>query len=93
MSRTQVKTTYNVEGPYGSTEVVELFCRHNHSTDFTTFYWKEKDKYVIANLVIQDWDGPTMWEAMTMLMYPFKGVWHKELKDGVEYWQPKKGEI
>lgn len=38
MSHTRVKTTYSVEGAYGSTETVSLYCHHNHCSDYTSFY-------------------------------------------------------
>jgi hypothetical protein len=37
MSRTKVKTTYNIEGAYASTETKTLYCEHNHSTDTVIF--------------------------------------------------------
>jgi len=83
MSHTRVKTTYNVEGPHGSTEVVQIFCHHNHSTDFTTFYWEDGE---VVNLIVQEWDGPTLLDAIDLLTRPFKDGWGGELKEGVEYW-------
>jgi len=82
MSHTRVKTTYNVEGPHASTEKVTLICHHNHSSDYTTFYWEDG---TIVNLVIQDWDGPTLLDAIELLIRPFKNEWGGELKEGVEY--------
>jgi len=88
MSHTRVKTTYSVEAAHGSTETVELFCHHNHSTDYVTFYWKDGE---VVNMVFAEWEnGNDLWEAMLRLWYPFKKEWNKELKDNVEYWHPKK---
>lgn len=84
MSHTRVKTTYNVEGSYASTETVELYCHHNHSCDITTFY--DKDGTVTA-MCFQSWDsGKDLWDAMNRLWFPFKDKWGGELKDGVEYY-------
>tara|TARA_R110000787_G_C13390778_1_gene442632 strand:+ start:755 stop:1036 length:282 start_codon:yes stop_codon:yes gene_type:complete len=84
MSHTRVKTTYGVEGAYASTEVVSLYCHHNHSSDFVTFYWENGE---VVNMVFQEWEsGNDLWDAMNRLWFPFKGEWGKELKDGVEYY-------
>lgn len=84
MSHTRVKTTYSVEGGYGSTEKVELFCHHNHSCDCTTFFDKNGD---IVSMVFCDWEtGNDLWDAMNRLWFPFKGEWGGELKDGVEHY-------
>ena len=84
MSHTRVKTTYSVQGAYASTEVVNLYCHHNHSSDFTTFYWEDGE---VVNMVFQEWEsGNDLWDAMNRLWFPFKGEWGKELKDNVEYY-------
>lgn len=38
MSHTRVKTEYDVEGPYGSTEKQLLYADHNNCSDYVTFY-------------------------------------------------------
>ena len=38
MSHIRVKTEYDVEEPYGSTEKQVLYCDHNNSSDYVTFY-------------------------------------------------------
>jgi len=84
MSHTRVKTTYSIEGAYGSTEIVELYCHHNHSSDFVTFYWENGE---VVNMVFQEWEsGNDLWDAMNRLWFPFKNEWGKELKDNVEYY-------
>jgi len=84
MSHTRVKTTYSQEGIYGSTETVELYCHHNHSCDYTTFFW---DDGSVARMSFEEWDsGNDLWDAMNRLYYPFKDEWGGELKDGVEYY-------
>ena len=90
MSHTRVKTTYSIQGSYGSTETVELFCHHNHSSDFVTFYDDAEGKEV-TSMFFAEWESDNdLWDAMKRLWYPFKIEWNKELKDGVEYWHPKK---
>lgn len=85
MSKTRVKTTYSVEGAYASTDTVELYCLHNHSSDYTTFYWNDGN---VVNMVFSEWEtGNDLWDAMNRLWYPFKGEWgNSELKDGVEFY-------
>jgi len=84
MSHTRVKTTYSVEGAYGSTETEELYCDHNHSCDCITFYDKKGN---VQSMVFCSWvSGNNLWDAMQRLWFPFKGEWGKELNDGVEYY-------
>lgn len=84
MSHTRVKTTYSLEGPYGSTETVELYCHHNHSCDVTTFYDKDG---CVTEMQFWSWDkGNDLWDAMERLIFPFKDEWGGELKDDVEYY-------
>jgi hypothetical protein len=48
MSHTRVKTTYSIEGAYGSTETIHLYCHHNHCIDYTHFYYdQDETEYVI----------------------------------------------
>ena len=84
MSHTRVKTTYRVPGSYGYTEKKELYCHHNHGNDTTTFYDKYGD---VQGMVFEQWIyDDDLWDAMYRLMYPYKGAWGEELKDGVEYY-------
>lgn len=84
MSHTRVMTRYSVEGAYGSTEKVELYCHHNHSCDCTTFYDKNGE---VVSMAFCDWEtGNDLWDAMNRLWFPFKGEWGGELKDGVEHY-------
>lgn len=84
MSHTRVKTTYSVQGAYGSTDTEELYCDHNHSCDCVTF--KDKDGDVVS-MAFCDWQsGDDLWDAMQRLRFPFKDKWHGELKDKVEYY-------
>ena len=84
MSHLRVKTTYEVEGAYGSTEIGTLYCHHNNSCDIITFYTEDGE---VANMCFQEWSrGKDMWDAMIKLWSPFKDSSCKELQDGVEYY-------
>ena len=84
MSHTRVKTTYEVEGPYASTDKEELYCHQNHSCDCVTFYDKHGH---VESMSFCDWvTGNNKWEAMQRLWFPFKDEWGGELLDGVEYY-------
>jgi len=86
MSHTRVKTTYAVEAPYAATETVELYCDHNHTSDYVSFYHKDGD-YV--TMVFNEWEtNNDLWDAMNRLYYPYKNNdWSKGiLKDNVEYY-------
>lgn len=85
MSKTAVKTTYSVEGAYGSTDTEELYCIHNHGEDYyTTFYRKDG---TVLEMVFGATDKD-LWDVMNRLWYPFKGEWGRsELKDGVEFFE------
>ena len=43
MSHYRLKTKYNTEGAYGSTEENEVFAHHNLSCDYVTFYDENGD--------------------------------------------------
>ena len=85
MSHTRVKTTYEVEGAYASTDTKELYCHHNHSCDCVTFF---DDKGDVESMAFQSWSScdNDLWDAMNRLWFPFKDEWYGELKDGVEYY-------
>lgn len=84
MSHLRVKTTYGVEGEWGSTNVKELYCHHNHSCDCTDFY---DEKGEVVPMCFQKWDDDNdLWDAMRRLWFPFKDKWFGELKEGVEYY-------
>ena len=84
MSHTRVKTTYSVQGAYASTETLELYCHHNHSSDCVTFYHKDGKVPVMA---FESWiTGDDFYDAMERLMCPFEGGWDGGLKDKVEYY-------
>lgn len=47
MSSYTVKTTYNTEGDYGSTEKHTLYANHNNSSDYVTFF-DEKGERILT---------------------------------------------
>lgn len=85
MSHTRVKTTYSVEGAYGSTENRTLYCDHNHSSDYVRFYDEDGST---TEMCFGEWEsGNDLWDAMNRLWFPYKGEWGRsELKDGVEHY-------
>ena len=80
MSSLRVKTTYNLLGDYGSTEIHELACVHNNSCDIVSFY---SDGECI--LTVEDTEKNNLYEAIQRLYSPFKDKWFGDLKDNVEY--------
>jgi len=83
MSHTTVKTTYQSEGSYASTETHVLYCHHSHSCDCVTYY---DEKGRVQDMVFCEWvSGNDLWDAMQRLWFPFKKEWRGELLDGVEY--------
>jgi hypothetical protein len=84
MSHTKVKTTYSVEGAYGSTETKTLYCHHNNSCDCTTFYDENGD---VQSMHFNEWEkGNDLWDAMIRLYFPFTDGLNGKLRDGVEYY-------
>lgn len=76
MSHTRVKTTYEAEGNYGSTEVHELYCHHNHSSDTTVYYDSDGS---VASMVFGEWVNEN-------------DKWDEGLKDGSTHWATLKKE-
>lgn len=84
MSHTRVKTKYAEEAAYASTDYVTLYCHHNHSCDYITFY---DEKGRVQSMCFGNWESDNdLWDAMNRLWFPFKEKWGGELKDGVFYW-------
>lgn len=84
MSHTRVKTTYSVEGAWGSIDTESLYCHHNHSNDTTVFY---NSNGSIQDMCFGEWErGNDLWDAMERLWMPFKDKWNGDLKDNVEYY-------
>ena len=84
MGKLRVKTDYEVEGPYGSTDIETLYCFHNQSCDCVTFY---DSKGRVESMAFCEWSsGNDLWDAMNRLMWPFKNDWFGELNNHVEYY-------
>ena len=78
MSHYRLKTNYNTEGHYGSTENNTLYAHHNLTCDIVTFY-DEDGEFIMA--VPDTLDGNIL-EAINKLYAPFD---NDKLVDGVEY--------
>jgi len=98
MSKTCVKTKYNVQGANGKTKT--LYCKHNHSSDYVTFY--DQDGVPFYNedcdtqiMCFHDWEtGNDLWNAMNRLWFPYKDEWGiSDLKDGVELYNKAPWEV
>lgn len=84
MSHIRVKTTYEIEGGYGSSEILELYCHHNGGCDSVVFY---DNKGEVVSMVFDEWiPGNGLWSAMNRLYMPFVHEWGGKLKGGVEYY-------
>lgn len=68
MSHYRLKTKYNIEGDYGSTEEKDLFSHHNLSSDYVTFY-DENGKFIMS---LPDTIDNNLLEAINRLYAPFK---------------------
>lgn len=79
MSHIRVKTEYQVEGPFGSTEKRILYSDHNNSTDVVNFY-DENGNYIFS---VQDCVENNFLDAVNRLYNPFKP--NCELDDNVQY--------
>lgn len=87
MSHTRVKTTYSIQGFYGGTDKAELYCDHNHTSGTSIFYNADG---TITTMVFSEFiPGDDLWDAMNLLMFPFKDEWGGTLKEGVEYYSPE----
>ena len=86
MSHTRVKSTFEQQGNYSGTDVVEIFCHHNHSNDITSFMYADGDT---VEMTFQSWsiERQDKWDVIQKLWYPFIGEWGRsKLKEGVSYW-------
>lgn len=78
MSSIRVKTKYYTEGVYGSTEEKTLYCVHNNTSDYVTYY--DEDGEII--LVVPDTIAYNILDAINKLYVPKQG---NKLKFDVEY--------
>ena len=81
MSKILVKTEYQVQGPYGSTENKTLYAKHNNSCDVVTFY-DEDGTYLFS---VEDTMDNNFLDAINRLYVPHKNSNSFELNDGVNY--------
>jgi len=77
MSHLRVKTKYNTEGSFGSTEEKTLYAHHNLSSDYVTFY--DDDGDVI--MVVPDTIDNNVLDAINRLYDPYEGNGRKLKQD------------
>lgn len=82
MSHLKIKTTYNQEGAYGSTDEKTLYCHHNNTVDVVTFY-DEDGKLLFS---VSDTLDNHLFDAMKRLFSPYKkdGEHNYKLKEGIK---------
>lgn len=80
MSSFIVKTEYNIEGDYGSTEKLTLYAKHNNSCDVVTFL-DENGKYIFS---VGDTMDNNLIDAINRLYAPHKKSMSSEYIEGVE---------
>ena len=80
MSHVKVKTEYQVEGAYGSTEKRTLYAHHNNSCDVVTFF-AEDGTYLFS---VEDTMDNNLMDAINRLYAPHKNT-KGELQDGVDF--------
>ena len=83
MSHLRVKTTYNTEGPYGTTEKRTLYAHHNLSCDIVSIY-DDDGSFLFA---FPDTIDNNLWNAIARIG---GGVFEgnspdRKLVDGIEY--------
>jgi len=82
MSHLRVKTSYNTEGTYGSTDKKIIYCHHNNSADYVTFYNEEGE----ILLVVPDTIDNNILDAINRLYVPVNNDGDKQkLKEGIEH--------
>lgn len=84
MSHIRIKTTYQEEGPYGTEETRTLYCHHNLSCDYVTFYDDRADVIMCVPDTIKN----NLLDAINKL-YTGSG---EVGKDGIEYMTPEERE-
>ena len=81
MSHYRLKTTFNTEGSYGSTEKNTLYAHHNLGCDYVTFY--DQDGSFI--MTVPDTMDNNLLDAINRLYAPFDNANGPVLREGVEY--------
>lgn len=80
MSHVRVKTEYQVEGVYGSTEKKTLYAHHNNSCDVVTFF-AEDGTYLFS---VEDTINNNLMDAINRLYAPYKNA-AGELNNDVQF--------
>ena len=70
MSHVRVKTEYQIQGAYGSTEKRTLYARHNNSCDVVTFF-DEDGTYLFS---VEDTMDNNLMDAINRLYAPHKNT-------------------
>jgi hypothetical protein len=84
MSHYRLKTTYEVEGAYGSREKKILYAHINNVCDITSFY-DEDGTYMFS---VEDTEKNNLFHAIERLLY----AWNedgRELREGVQHLKPE----
>jgi hypothetical protein len=81
MSHYRLKTKYNVEGSWGTTEEKILYAWHNLSCDYVTFY-DEDGEFIMT---VPDTMDNNLLDAINKLYMPFANRGNNIIAKGVEY--------
>jgi uncharacterized protein YrzB (UPF0473 family) len=80
MSHVRVKTEYQIQGAYGSTEKRILYAHHNNSCDIVTFF-DEDGTYLFS---VEDTMDNNLMDAINILYAPHKNT-SGELNENVQF--------
>jgi hypothetical protein len=80
MSHVRVKTEYQIQGAYGSTEKRTLYAHHNNSCDVVTFF-DEDGTYLFS---VEDTMDNNLMDAINRLYAPHKNT-SGELNENVQF--------
>jgi hypothetical protein len=88
MSHYRLKTTYEVEGAYGSRDKRTLYSHHNLGCDVVSFY-DEDGTFLFC---VEDTEDNNLMDAITRLFAPWthdkeKNEW--KLNEGIEHMTPE----
>lgn len=89
MSHVNIKTTYNIEGDYGTTETKTLFCDHNNCADYVTFY-DDKGDWL---LTVPDTIDNNLLDAINRLYAYYDKNASNNLKENIEYMTNEEREL
>ncbi len=80
MSHVRVKTEYQIQGAYGSTEKRTIYAHHNNSCDVVTFF-DEDGTYLFS---VEDTMDNNFMDAINRLYAPHKNT-SGELNENVQF--------